>query len=319
MWGPGSREEWIETVGLAAAAGALYASGLFALLFLLPLEALVRRRGFPALVWASGIAILAVLVVDGVRLSRLSGGLGSPWLLVWNWTLPLSLLVGLLVVEGSTGYLRRGLYRLAAGWATALAVTVPVFAKVLADGSLRGFLERQLEALGFAAEAEGNVGAGVEDIAATALGVLGNTYGFGLLFMLLVNWYLGAVLGYRFSTGVAAPARLDRFAMPADSIWALSGSIAALALGLAADLRVIEAVGWNLSLAVLTFYALQGIAVIRHLLQYYRLQQGVRMAVVAGVIILLFVPGLNVIVLFGVPGLGVSEHWIDYHRFERRG
>jgi hypothetical protein len=151
------------------------------------------------------------------------------------------------------------------------------------------------------------------------VGVLANTYGVGLLIMLVVNWYLGSLLAHRFSTGVPAPPRVDRFAMPAEAIWALSGSIAVLVLAVVGDFRVLEAVGWNLSVAALTFYALQGIAVIRHLLRYYRVQQGVRMAVIVGVVVLLFVPGMNIMVLLGVPGLGVSEHWIDYHRFERRG
>ncbi len=318
MWGPQSREVWIETAGLAVAAAALYASGFFALLFLLPLAALLRRRGFGALLWGAGIAVLGITIVDVVRLSRLGAGLGSSWLIAWNWTLPVGLLVGLVVMEAPLPRLGRTLYRLLAGWVAAMVVTVPLFLKVGADGTLRSFLESQFAALGAAPEAGEAGSSGAEMLADTAVRVLGNTYGVGLLVLLVLNWYLGAYLAYRFSTGVAPPPRIARFVVPARAVWVLIASVAGVVLTFFATLGPVEPVAWNVALVSLLLYGVQGIAVARHLLAHYRVQQGVRMLIIIGAIVLLFVPGVNLIVLLGLPGLGVSELWIDYNRFERR-
>jgi hypothetical protein len=310
MLGPGSREEWLETVGLAVAAGALYASGFFALLFLVPVAALAKRRGFAALIWAVGIAVAAIVIVDAIRLSRLAGGLGSPWLLAWNWTLPVGLLVGLTILEAPIRQLSRTLYRLLAGWVGTLAVTGPLYVKVARDGTLNAFLERQFGALGMSADAA--------FMAETAERVLANTYGVGLLVMLLVNWYLGVWLAHRFSTGVPGPPRVDRFVVPPQGIWVLIASAAGVMVSLVTEIAVVEPVAWNLALVALLFYALEGIGVGRYLLRRYQVSQGLRMLIAVGVIVLLFIPGVNLIVLLGLPGLGVSEIWIDYNRFERR-
>ena len=310
MWGPGSREEWLETVGLSVAAGALYASGFFALLFLVPIAALAKRRGFTALVWAVGIAVVAIIIVDAVRLSRLTGGLGSPWLLAWNWTLPVGLLVGVTIIEAPIRGLSRRLYRLLAGWVGALAVTGPLYLKVSSDGSLNAFLERQFAALGVSSDAA--------LMAEMAQRVLANTYGVGLLVMLLVNWYLGVWLAHRFSTGVPEPPRVNGFVVPPQGIWVLIGSGVGVLLSLVTELAFVEPLAWNLALVALLFYALEGIGVGRYLLRRYQVSQGLRMLIAVGVIVLLFIPGVNLIVLLGLPGLGVSELWIDYNRFERR-
>ncbi|MFP4483938.1 MAG: DUF2232 domain-containing protein [Spirochaetota bacterium] len=318
MRGPQSREEWIETAGLAVAAGALYASGFFALLFLLPLVALLRRRGFSALLVGAGIAVLGVIIVDVVRLSRLPSGPGLPWLVAWNWTLPVGLLVGLVVLGWPIPGVQRTLYRLLVGWAATMVVTVPLYVKIGADGTLHAFLESQFAALGAATEGGDAAQSGAALLADTAVRVLGNTYGVGLLVLLVLNWYLGSYLAHRFSTGVAPPPRLAGFAMPSQAVWVLIASVAAVLLTFLADLGPVEPVAWNVALVSLFLYGVQGIAVGRHLLAHYRVQQGARMLIIIGAIVLVFVPGVNLIVLLGLPGLGVSELWIDYNRFERR-
>jgi hypothetical protein len=263
-----------------------------------------------ALIWAVGIAVVAIGIVDVIRLSRLAGGLGSPWLMAWNWTLPVGLLVGVAILEAPIRRLSRTLYRLLAGWVGSLAVSGPLYIKVARDGSLNAFLERQFAALGASSDAS--------FMAETAEQVLANTYGVGMLVMLLVNWYLGVWLAHRFSTGVPAPPRVDRFVVPSHGIWVLIASAAGVMLSLVTEVSVVEPVAWNLALVALLFYGLEGIGVGRYLLRRYRVSQGMRMLIAAGAIVLLFIPGVNLIVLLGLPGLGVSELWIDYNRFERR-
>lgn len=313
MWGPQSREEWIETAGLAVAAGALYASGFFALVFLLPLEALSRRRGFPSLLWGVAIAVLAIALIDVVRISRLTAGLGSSWLLVWNWSLPLGLLAALALADAPIPGVRRALYRLLLGWGAAMLVTLPLFLKVVTDGSLMAFLEGQFSALTGAASGSESARSAAE----TAVGIVAGTYGPGILIMLVLNWYLGSALAHRFSTGVAPPPSLARFAMPAEGVWAVIGGVGGIVLSLIVDLGAIQAIFWNIALISLMLYAAQGLAIGRHLLEYYQLSPGIRLMILLGVLVLLFVPGINLVVLLGLPGLGVSELWIDYNRFER--
>jgi hypothetical protein len=76
---------------------------------------------------------------------------------------------------------------------------------------------------------------------------------------------------------------------------------------------------WNVALLTLAVYAIQGIAVLWHLLDRRHVRRTVRIGIAATLVIGLLVPGLNLVFLLGIPGLGISEVWVDYHRFERGG
>ncbi len=66
-------------------------------------------------------------------------------------------------------------------------------------------------------------------------------------------------------------------------------------------------------------YAIQGLAVVWHLLDRRKVGRPQRIGLAVGLVIGLLIPGLNLVFLLGLPGLGISEVWVNYHRFERNG
>ena len=71
---------------------------------------------------------------------------------------------------------------------------------------------------------------------------------------------------------------------------------------------------WNVALLGTVLYGLQGVDILKFIL---RRMERFRSMVIFAIILCLFMPGLNIIILIGVPLLGVSGLWIQYDRGER--
>ncbi|MFA7565831.1 MAG: hypothetical protein WCY01_02310, partial [Alkalispirochaeta sp.] len=63
-------------------------------------------------------------------------------------------------------------------------------------------------------------------------------------------------------------------------------------------------------------FAVQGIGILQHLVVRRGGSPTAERWVITGVLILMFLPGLNIVVSVGLPLFGMSELWIDYKRGE---
>ncbi len=137
---------------------------------------------------------------------------------------------------------------------------------------------------------------------------------FGYFINLSITVYLGRLWEARtFGAGQRLP-RLKEFMIPEIFVWPLIACWAVVLLGRFQDLRGIEIVALNGGLILLFLYGLQGIGILRHLVDKHGLRRRFNMIAILVVILMLIFPPLAILLLVLVPGLGVSEIWIKFRQ-----
>ena len=71
---------------------------------------------------------------------------------------------------------------------------------------------------------------------------------------------------------------------------------------------------WNIGLIGLFVFGMQGIGIIQTILDRRAVSRQIRVVISAGMVFMVFWPGVNLVVLIGLPVLGVSELWIHYRK-----
>jgi hypothetical protein len=109
---------------------------------------------------------------------------------------------------------------------------------------------------------------------------------------------------------------LTAIRLPEQLVWLLIAGWALVAVTEYAELQVLGVFAWNVAVAVLVLYGIQGVAIGLHLLSRLKNASGVWPLLVLALVLALFVRGIFLVIGIGVPALGVSELWVDYHRFK---
>jgi hypothetical protein len=281
---------------------------------------------------------LALLkVVDYLRIRSIVGGAASGMgLLFLDIVFPVAFLAGLYLLNTPRLSIRLGaedrelnvVERLGAAVLTAAIIYVPAIVLVYLSGSVDGIVAAQVELLRSLLTA---VDASEEEILALTRLVM-RIFMSGLLFgffvMLVGNWWLGTRFALRERLALPGPNEVAErlrsfsitlFRLPMVMIWVVIGAWGAVLLSMLVEVGWLSFVIWNLALLTLAMYALQGLAVMWHLLDRRKVARGQRIGLAVALVIGLLIPGLNFVVLLGLPGLGISEVWVNYHRFERNG
>jgi len=321
------RRTWIEAAGFAAIATLFYQSPVLVMAFLIPLELLMLRRGEEWYAIACGITLVLVLATKLIQFSRVQGLELSAGLMLLELFMPVLFMGGLYVLSTPRldGY--RRLYRFLAVAVTAGIVSIPVVIYLGQSDLFTQALQAQLQhAEQIVAQSSGaatgdSVPAppeAMQQLLRMATQLILSSYVFGFAVVLAGNWYAARLLATRFFRKNVSVPRLERFVLPPWAVWALLVPWAGVLLDAVSGLGVFRYPVWNAALVMLFLYGMQGIGILWHVLDKYNMSRGVRMFIGVGLIILILVPGLNVLVAVGIPGLGVSEIWINYNRFERR-
>lgn len=334
------RAYWVEVAGLALGAVLLFRFGLLMLVFLLPIQICWVRRGERAGLLSSGIFLggLALLkVVDYLRIRSIVDGAASGMgLLFLDIVFPVAFLAGLYLLNTPRLSIRLGaedrelnvVERLGAAVLTAAIIYVPAILLVYLSGSADGIVAAQVELLRSLLTV---VDATEEEILALmrlVMRIFMSGLLFGFFVMLVGNWWLGTKIALRERLALPGPNEVAErlrsfsitlFRLPMVMIWVVIGAWGAVLLSMVVDVGWLSLVIWNLALLTLAMYALQGLAVMWHLLDRRKVGRGQRIGLAVALVIGLLIPGLNFVFLLGLPGLGISEVWVNYHRFERNG
>jgi hypothetical protein len=199
-------------------------------------------------------------------------------------------------------------YRMAAG---AVFCTLLFSLSITQDTRLHLFLIRHLEALASRAS-PGIPGPTAEELffSMVYFGLRG-----GILFSCMVFWWINRqfalLLTLFFRRGQAGPAgTLLTFRTPFFLVWVLTFSLGAILLGKAGAVELLEIGGWNLLVLSATLFLVQGGAVALYFLA--RLPPLVRILINVGIVILLFRPGVNKVILGLLVLLGIAENWVPF-------
>jgi hypothetical protein len=318
--GPSDEQRrWIEIGLFTGAAILLYQVRAAFFLSAVPLFLLGFRRGGYAQLYGAGLFLLAAAVEIMLRLR----GFAQPQLVRFFFLLeiayPASLVAGILVVQWRGG---RMLYRLLEAVVLVGVVSLPLILLYMNDSEVTSFLAEQIrliaESLQEAFSQEGGA-AGPQVMSGDAMVRLVKVlffrnYLFSYFLLLSGMWALSDGI-YRRTVG-RAPFMLMRYTVPESFLWPLIGVWAGVLLDVLFGLGFIGYLVWNAGLILLFLYALQGIAIMKFLFRRHGVGTGLRIAVTVASVVILFTPGINLVLIVGVPLLGVSEYWIHYRIVE---
>ncbi len=309
-----NRQRLIEAVSLGLLGGLFFQSSLFVFVFLVPIQIVRVRHGFRYGI-AAGLAGLATVVSFKLyQAARLDLFATYPTLLMADLVVPVLLIGGLLLIDAEGVPLSRRLYKFLAAVGITGLLGLPFFLNPRTGDLLRSLVELHLSAAGIIAEGDALLAAQLDLILDRVTDVVRNTFLLGYCAVLASNWYMGTVLGMRTLGRPEGFPELRRFFLPVSLVWYLVGALAVALMARILEAESIGHIAWNVVSVVAFLYALQGVGILWYLMARAGSPPMLRMMVPAMLAILVFVPGLNLVVLFGLPGLGVSETWIQYKR-----
>lgn len=148
----------------------------------------------------------------------------------------------------------------------------------------------------------------------------------GYLALLAFSWWAGSASAARsiaFRAGAHPAAnpgpRLAEFRLESLFLWPFIASWAAIGLDLLLGLSVLSYAVWNIGLAMLFLYGLQGLAILRFHFEKRRLPRILWFVLVVGLAVLAASPRVGLVVVVAVPLFGISENWIRYRVRATRG
>ncbi|MGI6432496.1 MAG: hypothetical protein ACOXZ4_01330 [Sphaerochaetaceae bacterium] len=107
--------------------------------------------------------------------------------------------------------------------------------------------------------------------------------------------------------------RLCRWALPEFFVWFFLGSWSVVLATMFLQVTLLQSLAWNIALAITMLYALQGISLVASVMQKRNPQASASRVFVLAILLLL-IPGVNLIPLLALPLAGVSETWIKYRK-----
>lgn len=321
--------------GLGLAAVVLLRFGLLLLVFLIPIQIVWVRRGERAGLLSSGVFLGALAlfeIVNYLRIRSMLDGAGSGMGLVFlDIVLPVAFLAGLYLLNTPHLSLRVAhggrelnvVERIGAALLTAAIIYASTIVLVYLSGSADGIVATLVELVRPLLTVVGATEDEILALVQKSIQVFLSGFLLGFFMILIGNWWLGTRLALRNRVALPGPNEvaerlrsfsITRFSLPVGMIWVVIAAWSGVLLSMLVDVGWLSFVIWNAALLTLAMYSIQGLAVIWHLLDRRKVARNQRL-VLAVVLIL----GLNVVFLVGLSALGISEVWVNYHRFERNG
>ncbi|MBI9108388.1 MAG: hypothetical protein JEZ04_16700 [Spirochaetales bacterium] len=299
--------------------------GLLVFLFTVPLYALYYRKGFSDLLAASGTVLVLLLVMAVWKTRLVSDTDLRRALIIMDMIIPVLLMLGLFfvidVIPVLSGY--RRLIRMLVATAVAMLVLVPVYLLLKENQVLIDVVTAQINAMSgvFTAEGSGTYETEVMKSYLGEEGLIGYMKNFyrksaGAIYflILMISSRVADLAMLRF--GRRDILRLVDFKVPEILLWPMMLSAVAALVEVfdLLKLGMMSPIIWNAGLILLFLYGLQGLAILRSLFIRFHVPNGLRLMTEFILIMILVMPGINMIVIIGLPVLGVSETWINLRK-----
>jgi hypothetical protein len=296
----------------AAASVACFKTGYFIFLFLLPL-ALSAFYDEAKTAWASTIfaAALNIGILAWFYL-YLDADLV---LLQWNalyYTVMVFVFTWINVPFGKSRLFGEIPFRMILGASFCILAFLPFFFIMINNSELQLIISRQLEAIGSLSSNTEAAGLAPEEII-SGMAYLAVRGGIPLSCLLFwwVNRQFGLLICRFFRRGRTIQAdRLLGFRVPFFLVWILSFSLGAVLLGRIGNIDILDIAGWNILILSAILFLVQGGAILMHFLM--RFPPLPRILINIGIIILLFRPGINAVMLCIIVLLGIMENWVPF-------
>ncbi len=331
-----SRGENLEIIIFSVAAFLVCYLRTSIFFFLVPLQVLFIRRGARALALSSAASFAFILLLYLYTFIFETGRDAASALMMVTQLIPIfCALAGLMTVDLLPSDRLRGALRLCIGALVAGGGAILLFLSFLfLEGYPDAVLSLFTDAVQFYQVLFSNLDAETlgpfsvflnpSSLMKTTVDVLLRTCLFWYFLILAFAWFTGGAIGFR----MALPGmrkkerpRLASFRLESWYMWPLIASGAAVLLDLIVPIPAVSAAGWNVGLVVMFLFGMQGLAIVKFVLEKYGLPRFIWTIAVALLCIVVLNAinaiayrsvDLNVILVAAIPAFGVSENWIRF-------
>jgi hypothetical protein len=213
-----------------------------------------------------------------------------------------------------------GILRFTLGASAGTVLFMGIFFHILEDGVFYGYLERQLEmikSLYFSPAADVVQDALLEsltvDVVLETIKVMferGGAFA-SCVFIFFVNRQISLSLA-RIFRRQAGTGGMRTFHVPFFLIWVLSSSLLLVLICRAGGLERLEILVWNILTLCGILYFAQGLGIIQYLLTGPLVPPFRRLLISVVLILMLFIFGINAIILGLIILLGIAENWVSF-------
>ncbi len=313
----------LRDVSIAVILAAVFSQfGFLLFFFTVPLYTLYYRKGFSDLLTASGAVIVILIGLSFWKTRLVTDTDLRTALIVIEMMIPMLLMLGLFfvidVIPVISGY--RRLIRMLMATAAAMLVFVPVYLLLSENQVFTEAVRAQLNAV-----AGVFTGGGAESYETEVMksylgeeGLIGYMKNFyrksaGAIYFLILMISSRAADLVLFRFGRRDVLKLINFKVPEIMLWPMLLTAVAVLVEVfdLIQLGVVSSIVWNAGFILLFLYGMQGLAIVRSLFIRFKVPNGLRLMTEFILIMVLVMPGINLIVIIGLPVLGISETWIN--------
>ncbi len=330
------RNIWIEITLFSIASILLYQFSMGIFLFLIPLQILFAKRDYETLIYAAALTFVAIVAVKFFRIGFSNFNSATKPLMALEILILVAFLGGLLLLNADIKRIRfsSNLIKLFSVTALFGILSIPVILYYRGNTqfsnsmnilfkSISEYLKQMFSSGGTTTLAIINKYINPQALKETTTKIFFRSYIFDYFALLGFSWWIGTAISNRSTAMIGMKperkiAKISEFRLPEYYVWPLIINFALVLIDFKIKLGVIGYTAWNLLLILAVLYAIQGIGIINFLFKYFRINPGLKFIVYFTLIVLLFTPKINILILILIPGLGISEIWIKYREFERR-
>ncbi len=302
-------------LGSGLLSGLLYASGFFAVAFLIPIQYVFSREGKKEGFLSLLTSIVVIGVGNALRLS--SYGVLQASVLIETLLPPIAFLLAICIMNcvPLETWKKLTLTSVALSIAFGFMLTASIGTKEV-QSSIAAMISQLLSSAGATAGGvELDVAAIAQSYVAPAVSVIMNGFGAAIWLVLAGSWWLGARLSSLRNQSIDQHRETVQsfYSVPSWLLWPSIVSWGLLLIVLYGKLSgLIEMLAWNFALAAASWYAIQGVSVISHFLTSKGMRRitGLMLVLLVALILLDVKVGLAIAIL--MPVLGVSEVWLQY-------
>jgi hypothetical protein len=314
------RAEWGDLLVTSIISFILYQFNML-VLFCIPLQILFLRKGEKQLLYGSASVIATIIVVGVIRTASIDDALLKRSILLMDIALPAFILAGFIAVDLPWKIDIRTLFKVLIVVLAAGLVSIPAIYLISRNNGFTDFLRSQVESIagllqiGIEETDPNAIAVDIDALVANVIDILLKNYLFVYFLTVAGSVWIGRAIAARFSRTITGGFR--SFHIPDRIIWPLLASWALVLVDYLVGIGSIAYAVWNIGLILLFVYGMQGIGIIQTFLDRRNVSRYFRILLAAGMIMFVFWPGINLVILIGLPVLGVTEMWIHFRKVHK--
>lgn len=314
------REEWGDLLIASILSFTLFQLNML-VLFCIPLQILFVRKGDRYLLYGSVSVLITIVIVSFIRTASIEDPVMKRSIQFADVLLPAIIVAGVVATDLRWKIRPRTLYKVLVVSLGAGIISIPIILLLSRSDGFHDFLTGQVEsvaALFQAGRQEGEAGiatANVESLVSNIKVILLRNYLFVYFITVAGSVWAGRAIAARMARTRSEGFR--NFHIPDRMIWPLLISWALVLVDNFISIGAIAYAAWNIGLILLSIYGMQGIGIIQTVLDRRNVSKYFRILITAAMVMMVFWPGVNLVILIGLPILGVSELWVHFRKVHK--